>query len=47
MSKSLRNDRRFNDEYEYEDVRLSKKAKKMARRQDKRSGRELPCERED
>jgi len=46
MSKSLRNDRRFADDYQYEDERASKQSKKMLRRQDKRQARELPCERE-
>ena len=47
MSKSLKNDRRWNDEedYDYIDTKSARKAKKAARRQDKR--RELPCEHED
>lgn len=50
MSKSLRNERSFSNDYEYEDVSMTRQSKKdwkrMQRRQDKRSARELPCERE-
>ncbi len=45
MSKSLRNDRRFSDDCQYEDVIDNRKSKKQ-RREDKRAARELPCERE-
>lgn len=44
MSKSLRNDRRYNDEYEYEDVRQTKKQLKALRRDQRR---EKAAERED
>ena len=44
MSKSNRADRRYEDEW-YE--RETKKPNKTQRRQDKRSARELPCEKED
>lgn len=42
MAKSLRNDRRFSDDYQYEDPRdnaWSKRDKKAQRREDKRQAR--------
>ena len=47
MSKSSRNERRYSDDYEYEDVRDMRKSKKTQRRENKRNARTLPCEQED